>query len=340
MIKVAIIGTGFMAQTHADAYRQMNNVELVAITAVNEEKGIKVAKDYSCEYVADAEMLMSRKDIQVIDICTPTFTHEKLVIMGAEAGKHVLCEKPVTLTLESFDRMIAATEKAGVTFMVGQTLRFWPEYMKIKEMVDKGELGKDVIIYANRLAQHPNWGEWFKDVNKSGGGLFDLHLHDIDFMYYLYAPIKSVYAIGKQNEYGAWNHVLTNLIFENGTKSVVESSFEMPEGFPFTMSFRASGEKTTTDFHFSAGINLENLDESESRFVIFDKHEKEIIPVKVEETDPYLNELTYFIDCVQNDKKPEIMPPEENREVLQLMLAIQKSLETGEVQRFETIKNL
>lgn len=337
MVNVAIIGTGFMAQTHADAYKQIDGVRLVAITAVNKEKGQKVADKYNCSYVEDINDLLGRDDIDVVDICTPTFTHEELVISAAEARKHILCEKPIALTLQSVDRMIAATEQAGVTFMVGQTLRFWPEYMKIKELYDNGTLGDVHIVYANRLAQHPTWGEWFRDVSKSGGGLFDLHLHDIDFMCYLFGNVKSVYAIGKQNELGAWNHVVTNLTFENGTKTAVESSYEMPEGFPFTMSLRASGDKGTVDFQMSAGVNLENLDESVSRFILFSNEEDEITPLKVEEIDPYVSELTYFIDCIKNGKKPEVVLPKDNREVLEVMLAIERSLETNQIQYIKSV---
>lgn len=338
MIKVAIIGTGFMAKTHADAYKQMDNVDLVAFTAVNKTKGKKTAMEYNCEYIPSVEELLSKNDIQVIDICTPSFTHEKLVIMAAEAGKHILCEKPISLTLDSVDKMIIATEKASVTFMVGQLLRFWPEYIEIKKLVDSNRVGDNHMIYANRLAQHPDWGEWFKDPSKSGGALFDLHLHDIDFMYHLLGRVENIYAIGKQNEYGSWNHIITNIIFENGAKACIESSYEMPEGFPFTMALRASGDKATVDFHFSSGVNLDDIGASDSRFVVFDKNNQEkATPIQFEKVDPYYNELSYFINCVEQNKSPELMLPKENREVLRIMLAIKKSLETGEVQTFNNL---
>src|SRR5690625_3893406 len=215
-----------MAKTHLDAYKKIDNVNVVAVTAINEEKGKKFAEENDCLYLSNIESILSDKSIDVIDICTPTFTHEELVIKSAKAGKHILCEKPITLTLDSVDRMLDATEKAGITFMVGQLLRFWPEYVAIKNMIDYGDLGDIHMIYANRLAQHPTWGEWFRDPSKSGGGLFDLHLHDIDFIYYLFGRVQSIYAIGKQNDLGAWNHVVTNITFNNGTKAAVESSYE------------------------------------------------------------------------------------------------------------------
>lgn len=337
MIKVAIVGTGFMAKTHLDAYKKIDNVNVVAVTAINEEKGKKFAEENDCLYLSNIESILSDKSIDVIDICTPTFTHEQLVIKSAEAGKHILCEKPISLTLESVDRMIEATENAGVIFMVGQLLRFWPEYMELKKIIDSDMLGDVHMIYANRLAQHPEWGEWFKDPAKSGGGLFDLHLHDIDFIYHVFGEVDTIYAIGKQNALGAWNHVLTNITFKNGTKAAVESSYEMPEGFPFTMTFRASGNLGTADFQFSAGVNLEDLDASESKFYVFDKKKTNIQTVKIEEIDPYNNELDYFINCIKNNKAPEKMLPKENREVLRIMLAIKNSLETGEIIKFDNL---
>src|SRR5699024_3383523 len=97
-----------MAKTHIDAYKKMDHAQVVAVTAINEEKGKKFAEENGCSYISDIESILTDKSIDVIDICTPTFTHEELVIKSANAGKHILCEKPISLTIESVDRMINA----------------------------------------------------------------------------------------------------------------------------------------------------------------------------------------------------------------------------------------
>jgi UDP-N-acetylglucosamine 3-dehydrogenase len=331
MLKVGIIGAGFIGKTHANAYKTLNNLEIIGVSEVNEKAGRQYADEYNCAYFQDAESLVKREDIDIVDICLPTFLHEKYVIMAAEHGKHVLCEKPFTLTLESADRILEAVDKAKVTLMVAQVVRFWPEYVMIKQYYDSGKLGGIKMVYANRLAQHPNWSDWFKDVRKSGGGLFDLHLHDVDYMRYLLGPVESVYATGKQSENGAWNHVVTCMNFKSGSRACVEGAYEMTENYPFTTTLRAVGLEGTIDYNFSAGFNLENIGDAKSKFVYY-KNGSNPEMLQVEQKDPYANEIEYFVNCIAERKKPKIILPAESREVLEIMLAIQKSLETGEIQ--------
>jgi predicted dehydrogenase len=330
MVKVGIIGTGNMAKTHADAYKKISGVEIAGFVGNSETQGRQVALNYDSEYFVSLAALLDRKDIQVVDICVPTDLHESYVIQSAEAGRHILCEKPLSLELDSVDRMIAAVSKAGVKFMVAQVLRFWPEYVAIKEMYDNGSLGQLNVISASRMAQHPNWGDWFKDVSRSGGGLFDLHWHDIDFMSYLLGPVESVYAVGRKYDNGAWDHVVSNLTFCNGTKASIEGCFRMPDGYPFSASFRGIGDETGIDYKFSAGFNLEDLESSSSSLTVFKKGQEptRIVP---EQNDPFHKELQYFIDCVVNDQEPKVVTPAESREVLRIILAIKQSLETGEI---------
>lgn len=332
MMKLGIIGTGFMAKTHADAYKKLVGVEIVGFTGVNVERGRKVAQEYGSEFFPSIEAMLARKEIQIIDVCTPTDLHERFVIQSAEAGKHILCEKPFALSLEAADRMIEAVQKAGVKLMVSQVLRFWPEYVKVKEMYDSGSLGEINMIYANRLTQHPNWGNWYKDVKKSGGGLFDLHLHDIDFMLHLLGPVDHVYSIGKKSANGAWNHVFSNLSFKNGSKACVESSYQMPHGYPFSMSLRVVTDEAAMEYNFTAGFNLEDLDSSKSSLKYFQSRQNPI-QVEVESKDPYYEELRYFVDCVIKDQEPKIVTLQESREVLRIIVALEQSLETGQLVR-------
>lgn len=330
MVKVGIIGTGNMARTHADAYKNIPEVKLAGFVGTNESRGRQLASEYGCEYFASMESLFDRQEIEVVDICLPTDLHERFVIQSAEAGKHILCEKPFSLSLESVDRMIAAVQKAGVKFMLAQVLRFWPEYEVFKKMYDNGDLGTLNLISASRLAQHPNWGDWFKDVGRSGGGLIDMHWHDVDFMSYLLGPIESVYAIGKKFENGAWDHVVSNLTFKNGTKASVESCYRMPHGYPFSASFRAIGDEAGLEYKLSAGFNLEDLGSSSSSLMYFKKGQ-EPLRLSPDQKDPFQEELQYFIDCVVKDRQPEVVKPEESREVQRIILAIRQSLETGEI---------
>lgn len=331
MLKVGIVGTGFMARTHAEAYAQLGTVQVAGFTANNAERGQKVAAEFGGEYFAEYAAMLARDDIQIIDICAPTHVHESLVIQAAEAGKHIICEKPIALSLEEVDRMISATKRANVKFMVAQVLRFWPEYRLVKKIVEEGDLGPIHSISAGRLAQHPDWNPWFKVAEQSGGALFDIQVHDIDYLYHLLGPVESVYAIGHQSENGAWNHVVSNLNFKNGTRASVEGSAIMPDGFPFSTFLRVVGDKGAIDYRFTAGFNIENLDSADHHFQLFKQGESPEA-LKVEQENAFVEQLGYFVDCVLNDREPEFVKPDESRAVLEVMLAIKRSLETGQIQ--------
>ncbi|PKL26999.1 MAG: gfo/Idh/MocA family oxidoreductase [Spirochaetae bacterium HGW-Spirochaetae-2] len=330
MLRIGIMGTGFIGSAHAEAYKQINGVKLVAVADLNEQAGKKLAQAQDCAYYADAERMLEVENLDIVDVCLPTFLHEKYVLMAIAKGANVLCEKPFALDLDEAENMVVAAEKAGVTFMIAQVIRFWPEYVRAKELVDAGEFGHMKMVYANRLAQHPNWTTWHRDVKKSGGGLFDLHIHDIDYMCHLFGDVEQVYAIGDKDKNNCWNHVLSTLVFKNGQKAAIEGAFEMTENYPFTMSMRLVGQKATYEYNFVAGFNLENVGGAKRSAVLFrDGSEPEV--QTVDETDAYLVELRYFVDCIQSKRPVERALPRHSLYVLRVIHAIQTSLEIGQV---------
>lgn len=334
MVRVGILGTGFMGQTHAEIYQQLQDVEILGVTDTQAEKGKKLAQKLGCKYYQNPDDLLRADSVDIIDICLPTFLHEEYAVKAALEGKNILCEKPLALKIESVDKVIEAVNKTGVKFMVGQVLRFWPEYVKIKELYDSGILGDVKMAYANRLAQPPNWSNWFADTQKSGGGLFDLHLHDIDYLRHIFGPIQTIYATGEKSENGAWNHVVTILHFAKGPKACVEACWEMPSGYPFTANFRAVGEKATVEYSLKAGHNLENRDSAMDEIMLFEQG-KDPEPVKVEKQDAYFNEIKYFVECIKENHYPTIITPSESKEVMNIIFAIEESLESGKVVDFE-----
>jgi predicted dehydrogenase len=201
MVNVAIIGAGFMGETHASSYKKINDSNIVAIVDRVEEKGKKLAKKFDTKFYTDIEDLIKNEDVDAIDICVPTFVHKDIVIKAANAGKHILCEKPLTLSLEDADEMIEAVEKNNVKAMVGHVLRFWPEYIKIKEIVDSGKLGEPLFGFCERLAVPPDWYEnnWGLNEKNSGGVPLDLHIHDLDYLIWVFGEPDIVEAQGVYN---------------------------------------------------------------------------------------------------------------------------------------------
>lgn len=311
MIKIGLIGLGFMGKTHLEAYKKVENAQVVAV----------------CTSKDNYDALLTRKDIDIIDICLPTYLHEEYIIKAVSAGKHLFCEKPLTLTMESAYRIMKAIKENGVKLFVGHVLRFWPEYKEIKSYSER--LKGFETIHAKRLGQVPTWSDWFQHPEKSGGALFDLHIHDIDFVYYLLGKVYTVYAVGHKNKFGAWDHVMTTLSFKNGSKAYVEASQRMPAGYPFTMSLRAQTAQSTLDFHISAGENIEGIEQGNNQFVFYSNQSK--VTVKVDAEDAFVNQLSYFVNCVKKNEENEVIPLDDVLYSLNLLKAIEKSLEEGRV---------
>ena len=328
MVNVAIIGAGFMGKTHLTAYKAMNNATVTAVCDLNETQGRARAEEAGCPWYADGETMLREAKVDAIDICLPTFLHEQYALLGAKYKKHILCEKPVTLTLEALDRMLDAAEKAGVQFAVGQAVRFWPEYVKTKQLYDAGALGTVKYARASRLSVHPAWSEWYRKPENSGGGLFDLHLHDVDYLCYLFGRVRQVYAVGQKNDVGCWNHVASSLSFENGVQATAEGIIEMPAGFPFTMELNVVGDQKAVSYRMRAGANLEDVASAVRETWLYGGAEPE--KLDIDPYDAYQKELEHFIGHIDAGTPITAITPQDVRHVLTVIHAIRTSLETGE----------
>ena len=315
-----------MGRTHVTAYKAMPTAKDTAVSDLSQMQAKDLAEFAGCDWYNDGESMLNTVDSDVVDICLPTFLHEQYVLLAAGHKKHVICEKPVTLSLESLDRMIAATKAAGVQFAVGQVVRFWPEYVRAKEMVEAGELGTIKYARASRLSEHPAWSEWYRRAENSGGGLFDLHLHDIDYLCYLFGKVKQVYAVGRKNSVGCWNHVATSLTFENGMEATAEGILEMPSGFPFTTELNVVGDKKAYCYHMGAGANLENIAAASRSTTVYGDGKAETLAI--DPYDAYQKELEDFIGHIEAGTPITVITPADVRHVLSVIVAIRESLET------------
>lgn len=329
MLNIAIVGAGYIGQNHIGAYKQLDDVAVVAIICRNADNGKKVCAQIgeNCKHYTTLDAALAATHIDVVDICTPTNVHEEYVIAAANAKCHVLCEKPVTFELDSFDRMYEACRSNGVHFMVAQVARWWPEFMAIKDSLDQQKLGNLHMIYEKRLCQHPTWSTWHRNPAISGGGLYDLNVHDIDYLYSLFGMPASVYAIGWKSESGCWNHIVTALSWASGERAVCETSLEMTGNYPFSIELRVTGDQGTMEYAMTAGKNI-NDGEMGCNLVLYPAGTEEVIPVEVEQNDGFLCEIKAFLDAVRENKEVPITP-EASREVLRIVLAVKESLENG-----------
>ncbi|WP_051189199.1 Gfo/Idh/MocA family protein [Halalkalibacillus halophilus] len=329
MKNVGLVGLGFIGKAHFNAYQHIPNAEVTAICTRSEVTDPEIVNNFHGLLIQNFDELLKNESIDIIDICLPTYLHEEYIVKAAEAGKHIICEKPLTLTEESTERIISVANENDVELFVGHLLRFWPEYELIKSYKETDQLNGLDIVHAKRLGQFPAWSDWFKYPEKSGGALFDLHIHDIDFAYYLLGEVESVYAVGSQNEQGAWTQIMTTLVFKNKTKAFIEASNQMPDGYPFTMNFRAQAKDATLEFAVSAGENIEGIDENNSSLNFYKDQSNQSLNVPL--SDPFQKELAYFVSCLEENSENKIIPVSDVRYVMKLLQSIKSSLETGQV---------
>lgn len=330
MINVGILGAGGIARTHVRGYAQLPNTRVVAVCDIIPERAETMAASLAARPYTDWAAFLAHPGMDMVDICLPTYLHDQGVIAAAGAGKHVLCEKPVTLTIEQADRMIAAVDRAGVKAMVAQVIRFWPHYSAIKDMLERGELGAPLVARLARLGTLPAWGSWYRDPALSGGALLDLHVHDLDWVYYLFGAPRTVYAVGVQSDTSAWNDLTTSLDYGDH-KAVVEASLLMPAGFPFTMHCRVLGANACAEYRYGGGqVDPQGAARLHSLAIYRGGGAPaEDVPCSAE--DPYMAEIRYFVGCLEAGVEPAIATLRDARAVLGTALAARRSLETGSV---------
>jgi predicted dehydrogenase len=329
MIKVALIGVGYIGHAHASALSQIKNAQIAAIVDNLEENGKKMAQETNAKYFKNIDELLSNGDIDCVDICVPTFAHAEIAIKAANAGKHILCEKPLTLTLKDADAMIKAAKANNIKAMTGHVIRFWPEYVKIKELLDSGYLGTPIHASCERLAVTPDWqvGGWDKSEKFSGGAAIDLHIHDLDLLIWLFGRPEIVKAQGvldpSNPKEGGFSHIFTSAQFKNGKSGFAEGGWAFKGAFPFTMAVRILCEKGTIEWIFRAGKNIE--ERSQAANIKIYNNDGSVDTIEARQSDAFFNELTYFIDCIDKNKPIEKATFEDGKASLEFALAAIRS---------------
>jgi predicted dehydrogenase len=240
------------------------------------------------------------------------------------AGMHVLLEKPIALSLEDADAIGAAAEAAGRVLMVGHVLRFMPEVAELRRVLASGELGRPLAASARRLSAPPDWNDWMRDEELSGGALVDLAIHDFDVLGALLGPARSVYARAVDG------HVSALVQHERG-EGMVEGSHAMPPSYPFTANLRVLCERGVLEHRFVAGAGDEVAGDVASELGVFGGEVRRFSAPG----DPWQLEIEHFLDCVTTGSKPADGSFEQARAALAVALAARRSLEAGQPEPVE-----
>jgi len=336
-IKVAVLGAGFIANIHLESYtRFVHDAEVVALYGRTREHAEKLAEKYGVPAVYDSiDQLFQECDVDVVDICVPNYLHHDACMKAAEHGKHVICEKPLAMTLEEADEMIAACESRGLKLMYAEELCFAPKYARAREMVMQNAVGNVYMLKQGEKHDGPH-SKWFYSKETAGGGvMMDMGCHALAWFRWMNpgVAVKSVYADMKTVFHKAITDSEDNLIciveFENGVIGVVETSWAKPGGMDdrieiygdkgviYSDLFRGNSSLTySTDGY---GYAAEKAGSTKGwTFTIFEEAFNQGYP----------QELEHFIDCVRNEKEP-CVTGKDGRAVLEMIYAAYESAGKG-----------
>jgi len=330
-MRIGVIGVGFMGSTHIKAMRDLPEVTLAAICSNNpavlagDLSSIKgnlggEGQTYDFSGVAKystTDELLADESLDAVDICLPTALHYPVASAALKAGKHVLLEKPMGLTGEECDKLLDEAKAAGKILMIAHVLRFFPMYETLHKTLPT--LGPARSALFRRRCAAPTWGEWLKHRDRSGGGVFDLLIHDYDVALWLFGKPTHVSATGYEALAEGIDIINAQLHYENGLTVTVTGGWHHPASYPFSMEYTVVCDGGAVEYS-SLGRSpaLYGADGSEA-LIPQDSH------------DGYAEEIRYFAQCVTNGSAPERCDPASSAQATKLALLCNEArLKNGE----------
>ena len=327
-VNVAVVGLGFMGVTHLRAYLKNSSVRVVAVCGLGRlpENGLlrgvagNIKKSDDIQLGANVrvyrryEELLADPEVELVDLCTPTALHSSQAIAALAAGRHVLCEKPLAQQAAEARKVLKAAAASRAFLMPAMCMRFWPGWSGLKKVVADKTYGAVRAANFRRLSEMPAWGN---AGSHPGGALLDLHIHDTDFVHWLFGRPRGVFSTGSAGAAGAIHHVITHYHYPGGPAVSAEGSWLLTRGFH--MSFTLHCERATLDFDLARGAEALRVDEAG----------KKTRTLKLDRGDGYEAEIRYFVDCVARGRKPEIVTARDALAALEICEAEEKSVRTG-----------
>jgi predicted dehydrogenase len=329
LMRIAVIGLGFMGSTHLKALKNIAEAEVLAVVSSDENKlagdlsgiqgnigGPGEKMDFSgVKKYRTAGEALADPEIEAVDICLPTDQHAPVALAALRAGKHVLVEKPMALDGAGADQMVAEARKNGRVLMTGQVLRFIGAYSKAASLVKSGALGPTRSALFRRRCAAPAWSQWLADPAKSGGGVFDLLIHDVDFCVHLLGKPTAVSAMGYEKLARGIDIITAEFHYPAIGSVVITGGWHHPKAYPFSMEFTIVGDGGTLDYS------------SDGRPLALYGADGEKQALDTGEADWFTEELKYFVHCAEHGQEPELCPTEESALAVKLTRRMVESRE-------------
>lgn len=334
MLKVGIVGFGFMGRTHYKCWKALDGAEIAAICDVNPniEEDTKRAVgnigdpnetvDFgSLTLYSDIDKMLADEKLDAVSITLPTYLHPAISAKALSAGVNVMCEKPMALTAEACAPMIEAAKSSGKILQIGHCVRFWPEYAKAKELLDSGEYGRVVAATFQRIGAAPTWSvdNWFLDDKRSGGMALDLHIHDTDYVQYLFGMPKAVCSAGAKAPGGGLAHITTQYLYDDDKCVTAEGGWAMTPSFGFEMSFNIAMEKATIVYDLTR----------DPMFRVCPAEGDAFTP-EVEKGDGWFLQIAHFAKAIRGKKVKPITTLDDSMNSVKIVDAEKKSISKGQ----------
>lgn len=302
-VGVGVIGLGFMGSTHVRAYNDAASLGLCELVAVADKSAERLSgKPFAVGNINtgsaerlfdparvrgyfDPRELLDNPRVHLVSICTHTDTHVDLAIAALQKGKHVLVEKPVALTSAETLRLAKVASESGTLCMPAMCMRFWPGWRWLRDAIQNATFGKVHSATFQRLGSPPTWAEFYTNINRSGGALIDLHIHDADFIRWCFGEPQSVTSTGTPM------HVSTIYRYPGGPSHVLaEGAQDYSPGFGFRMRYVVAFEHATADFDISRTPNLLLHSAGQST------------PVELPEASGYHAEVRHLLNAIRDGR--------------------------------------
>jgi len=319
-MRVGLLGLGFMGGTHLQAMEGIPEAELAAVMDANEARltgdrsdiqgnlgipGKRMDLAGATRYRTVDEILAD-PDVEAVDICLPTFLHAPITLQALAAGKHVLVEKPMALDGVTADRMTESAARYGKILMTAHVLRFSPAYQVLSELVRSGRLGAMRSALFRRRTAVPTWGPWEFDKSKSGGGVFDLLIHDADMCLHLFGMPQSLSAAGYEDLSGGVDTLTAELHYPEVASVTITGGWHHTGEYPFSMEYTVIAERGVVEFS----------SDRRPPTVYWADGKKE--PLTAPDADGYQAEIRYFLECCAGNTQPALCPPQESANAVKL----------------------
>lgn len=318
-LRVGLIGIGGMGGCHFFNYDQVQNAEIVAVCDVREDVAREKIGDRKINIYTDYNKMIKKEELDMIDICTPSFLHADMAIKLLKKGYHVLCEKPMTLNAKDAKAVVNAAKNSDKNFMVAHVVRFMAPYMYLRNVIESCELGRLIRLEMKRISAIPQWSweDWMRDEKLSGGVVTDLSIHDFDFVQSILGMPDEV----KSYRYQMTNNndtVVTSMVYDGDILVTCEGTW-YNTGIPFDASFTAVFQNGYVE------LNKGKLVKNGKEVSLKQEATKEKdLGINVGNDNGYLAEIQYFVDCIQKGKKPILVTPESSAASVTLADLIKK----------------